>query len=173
MKMADDNPMRKVRIAKLTLNIGAGTDHAHMDKGVKLIKQITGIDPVKTRTTKRIPSWGLRPGLPIGCKVTMRGKKARDVLDRLLAALDKILPDGSFDDNGNISFGIKEYIDIPGAKYDQEIGIIGLQASVTLERPGYRVKRRVLQNKRVGKKHKITKADAIAFAKEELKVNVE
>ena len=64
------NPMKKVRIEKITLNIGSGKDTSKLDKGILLIKTITGIAPVKTITKKRIPSWGLRPGLPIGAKLT-------------------------------------------------------------------------------------------------------
>mgnify|MGYP006278053121 FL=1 len=165
--------MRKIQIAKVTLNIGCGTDHTKMDKAVKLIKLIAGIDPVKTYATKRIPSWNLRPGLPIGCKITLRKEHAREVLDRLLQSRDMILTEGCFDGSGNISFGVKEYIDIPGVEYDQEIGIMGLEASVTLKRPGYRIKHRSVQRKKIHGHHRITKEDAIGFAKEELKVKVE
>ncbi|MFW5746556.1 MAG: 50S ribosomal protein L5 [Nanoarchaeota archaeon] len=167
------NPMRTVRISKLTLHIGAGTDHAMMDKGVELLEMITGIAPVKTRAVKRIPTWGLRPGLPIGCKITLRGKKASEVLERLLKARDDLLPESCFDNNGNISFGIKEYIDIPGVEYNQKIGIIGLQVSVTLERPGYRIQRRHLRTRKIHHNHKVTKEDAISFARESLKIQVE
>jgi large subunit ribosomal protein L5 len=164
--------MRKLRIAKLTLNIGAGTDHARLEKGIKLLKMITGVEPIKTLSTKRIPSWGVRPGLPLGCKITLRGKKAHEVPKRLLQARDNALPESCFDDYGNVSFGIKEYIDIPEVKYDQEIGIIGLEASITLERPGYRISRRLIRNTKVHGKHRIRKDDAIDFAKNELKIQV-
>src|SRR3989304_5124160 len=90
-KAKKDNPMTKIRVEKLTLNIGAGKDQVVLNKGVKLIKSITGLDPVKTVTQKRIPSWGLRPGLPIGCKITMRGKKVDELVPKLLAARDKKL----------------------------------------------------------------------------------
>jgi large subunit ribosomal protein L5 len=166
-------PMLKIKIAKVTLNIGAGTDHAKMEKGIKLLKMITGIEPIKTVSQKRIPSWGLRPGLPVGCKITLRGKKADEVLARLLKARDDILAPSCFDNNGNISFGIKEYIDIPGVEYDQEIGITGLQATVTLERPGYRIKRRLIQRKKVHGHHRITQKDAIQFVTDELNIKVE
>ena len=69
------NPMQQVRIGKLTLNIGAGKDPSKLEKGLTLIKSITGIEPLKTVTTKRIAEWGLRPGLPIGCKLTLRKKQ--------------------------------------------------------------------------------------------------
>ena len=134
------NPSRNIKINKVTLNIGAGKDQAKLDKGIKLLKSITNANPVKTITSKRIPGWGLRPGLPIGCKVTLRRKNAVDVLKRLIQAKDNNLRESQFDHNGNIAFGIEEYIDIPGVKYDPEIGIIGLEVCVTLERNGFRIR---------------------------------
>lgn len=167
------NAMRKARIAKLTLNIGAGKDQSMLEKGAQLIEQLAGIPPVKTRTQKRIPSWGLRPGLSIGLKLTLRGKKAEELLPRLLSAKQNKLQPGNFDANGNVSFGIQEYIDIEGAKYDPKIGIIGLQVCVTLERPGYRIKKRRIRPARVGDAHRLTAADARAFMNEQFNVTVE
>jgi len=157
------NTMQQPRIEKLTLNVGAGKDQSRLDKGVAVLKMITGIDPIKTVTNKRIPTWGLRPGLPIGCKLTLRKNKAVEVLKRLLDAKNKKLMQTQFDDAGNISFGIHEYIDIPGATYDPKIGVLGLQVCVTLEKPGYRIKRRKIEPKRIPKKHTITKEEAITF----------
>ncbi|MBU0472021.1 MAG: 50S ribosomal protein L5, partial [Nanoarchaeota archaeon] len=136
------NSMRQIRIEKVTLNIGAGKDQNRLKHAVTLLKSITGINPVKTITQKRIAGWGLRPGLPIGCKITLRKDEAKTMLLRLLQAKDNKLTKSSIDNSGNISFGIPEYIDIPEAKYDPEIGIIGLQVSITLGRPGFRIKRR-------------------------------
>ena len=157
------NPMRQIRIEKLTLNVGAGTNSAKLEKGMKLIKNITGIPPVKTFTNKRIPTWGIRPGLPIGCKLTLRKKSAVELLDRLLKAKDKKLTLRQFDSSGNLAFGIHEYIDIPGARYDPAIGIMGLEVCVTLERLGFRIKRRRVKNSRIPKKHAISKDEAIDY----------
>lgn len=166
------NPMRQIRIAKVTLNVGAGKDQKVLEKGVKLLKNLTGIDPIKTITQKRIQGWGLRPGLPIGVKITLRGKAAEDLISRLIFAKDNTLQDNYFDENGNISFGIQEYVDIKDAKYDTEIGMMGLQTSITLTRPGFRVKTRKLQKRKIGEKHKITKEDAMNFMKEQFKVKI-
>ncbi|MBR9698885.1 50S ribosomal protein L5 [Candidatus Woesearchaeota archaeon] len=166
------NPMRNARIEKITLNIGAGKDQNKLDKAQLLLKHISGIDPVKTFTNKRIPSWGLRPGLPIGCKLTLRKEVAFELLKRLLEAKDHVLRESQFDGTGNISFGIPEYIDIPGVKYDPKIGIIGLQVCVTLERPGFRVKRRSLKRKKLGKKHDLTKEEAMEFMKKSFNVKI-
>jgi len=167
------NPMRDIRIEKLTLNVGAGKDQDVLKKGMKLLKNITGINPVKTFTQKRIPGWGLRPGLPIGCKITLRNKKAvKELCEKFLDAKEFTLDRSQFDGNGNISFGISEYIDIKGVKYDPEIGIIGLEICITLERPGFRIKRRRLCKKKLSKKHKINKEEAIEFMKKEFKIKI-
>ncbi len=157
------NPMQQPRIEKVTLNVGAGKDQNRLEKGVAVLKMITGIDPIKTVTQKRIPTWGLRPGLPIGCKLTLRKHKAVEILKRLLDAKDKKLLPGQFDNAGNISFGIHEYIDIPGITYDPKIGVLGLQVCVTLEKPGYRIKKRKLEQKKIPKKHMITREEAMSF----------
>ena len=162
--------MRKIRIAKVTLNIGAGKDTSKLEKGVLLLKSITGIEPVKTITSKRIPSWGLRPGLPIGCKLTLRKEKAVEVLKRLLEAKDNILKESQFDINGNLAFGIHEYIDIPGVEYDPDIGMMGLEVCVTFERPGFRIKMRKLKKTKIKKNHNISKEEVIDMMKKELNI---
>jgi len=157
--------MKEIKIEKLTLNFGAGADQKKLAKGVKLIESITGVTPVKTKAKKRIPAWGCRPGLPIGAKLTLRGDEAKKLLVRLLAAKDNLLSLKSFDDNGNISFGIHEYVDIPGVKYDPELGIIGLETSVTLSRPGFRIKTRKIMKRKIPSNHRISKDDSINFLK--------
>lgn len=167
-----DNPMRKIRINKVTLNVGTGKDQAKLEKGLKLLKHISGIDPVKTVTQKRIASWGLRPGLPIGCKITLRKEEAEKLLKRVLTAVDNKLSENNFDDNGNISFGIKEYIDIKDTKYEPDIGSMGLQCSITLDRPGFRIKNRRILSKQITHRHKISRIDAIAFMKENFNIKM-
>ena len=166
------NPMRLVRVAKLTLNVGAGKEQQRLEKGIALLKHVTGINPVKTITNKRIPTWGLRPGLPIGCKLTLRGKEASTMLKRLLHAKEFKLNKDQFDKAGNVSFGITEYIDIEGVEYNPAIGAAAFEACVTLERPGYSIKRRRLQPSRVGKKHALTKEDAQRFLSEKFNVTI-
>lgn len=158
-----DNPMRSIAVAKVTLNVGAGKNEDLLKKGLLLLAKISSpLQPVKTVTTKRVPAWGLRPGLAIGGKVTIR-HNAGQLLKRLLAAKHHTLSAGNFDRNGNLSFGIPEYIDIPGLAYDPELKILGLDVAVTLGRPGFRVQRRQICPAKIGKKHRIVKSDAIAF----------
>ncbi len=166
------NPMKQIRIEKLTLNIGAGKDAKKLENGIKLLKKITGIEPIKTTTTKRIPAWNLRPGLPIGCKITLRKEYAEKLLPKLIEAKDFKLKEEQFDNNGNLSFGIHEYIDIKDVKYEPDIGIMGFEISVTLKRPGYRIKKRKYLKKKIGNKHKITKQEAIEFMKSKFKVKL-
>ena len=159
------NSMKQVSMEKVTLNIGAGKDQAKLEKGIKLINSITGRNPVKTFTKKRIQEWGLRPGLPIGCKLTLRKKVALELLKRLFEAKDNTLQVSNLDNEGNISFGINEYIDIPGVKYDPDIGIMGLQVCITLKRSGFRVKSRALKRHAIPRKHRVKREDAIDFMK--------
>lgn len=162
--------MREIKIGKITLNIGVGKNQSILDKALLLLKELSGVKPVKTTTQKRIAQWGLRPGLPIGCKVTLRGEKAEELLTRLLQSKDNILTEKQFDDYGNIAFGIPEYINIPGAKYNPEIGIIGLEVCITLERPGFRIKRRKNFKKKIPKKHAIHKQEAIKFMQKKFNI---
>jgi large subunit ribosomal protein L5 len=78
----------------------------------------------------------------------------------------------NFDQQGNFSFGIPEYIDIEGLEYDPDLKIIGLEVAVTLERPGFRVRNRIVRKSQLGKPHKITKDQAIEFV-QSLGVTVE
>ncbi|MFH1063468.1 MAG: 50S ribosomal protein L5 [Candidatus Woesearchaeota archaeon] len=159
------NKSREIRVAKVTLNIGAGKSTDKLEKGLKLLEMLTSTKPVKTITQKRIAGWGLRPGLAIGCKVTIRGDKAHELLRTLLGALDNKLKSKQFDNEGNMSFGIKEYIEIPGFDYNPEIGVLGLQVCATLERPGFRIKKRSLLKRKINRKHRISQDEAIAFMK--------
>ena len=155
--------MKNIKVEKVTLNIGAGKDQSRLEKGIMLLKAITNTTPIKTITSKRIQEWGLRPGLPIGCKLTLRKATAIKILPRLLEAVENKLMERQFDQNGNIAFGIHEYIEIPGVKYDPKIGIMGLEVCVTLERPGFRIKRRKLMQRKIPLRHRISKQEAIDF----------
>lgn len=164
------NPMRRISIDKVTINFGAGANQALLEKGMRLVKMITGREPIKTYSTKRIPTWGIRPGLPIGCKQTLRREEAHKLLRDLLKGIDNSLKSSSIDAQGNISFGIKEYVDVPSIKYDPEIGILGFEVAITLTRPGYRVMRRKKLSRSISKSHRISKEEAINFIKQEFQV---
>ena len=111
-------------------------------------------------------------GKPIGTKITLRKKLAEEFFKKVLQAIDNKIKSSQLDKDGNINIGIKEYIDLPGVRYSHDIGMLGLDVAVTLERPGYSSKRRRIQNRNIPKKHKINKDDAINWLKESFGVNV-
>ena len=166
------NPMKEIKVTKLTLNIGAGKNEEMLKKGLKLLAKLSDVKPVATTSNKRIPGWGLRPGLKIGAKVTIR-KDAEALLKRLLEAKSNQLFAKNFDQSGNFAFGIHEYIDIPGLEYDPDLKIMGLEVAITLERPGFRIKKRKLGSNKVGKTHLISKEQAITFVQEKFGIEVE
>ena len=163
--MASNNPMTKPYIEKITLNIGVGEAGEALDHAEELLKRITNKKPIRTKAKRRIPTFGIRPGLPIGVKVTLRGKEALEMLKRLLAARKNKIPKSSFDKTGQVSFGIKEYIDIPGVKYDPNLGMFGLDVSITIVKPGFRVARRKIARAKVGKRQRGSPEEAMALMK--------
>jgi large subunit ribosomal protein L5 len=167
------NPMKEVYVDKVVVNIGVGESGAELEKAVKILELVTKKHAVKTKCKVKLPTWGIRPGLPIGCKTTLRGDEANAFIDLTLKAKKHILKSKSFSKDGNFSYGIKEYLDVPGVKYDPELGIRGFDVCVSLRRRGYRVKLKKIKSARVGRNQLIKKEDAIEFAKDKFKVVVE
>lgn len=128
--------MRKIKIERIVLNVGGVEDK--LAKGEILIGKLSGAKPVKVRAKKRIPTWGVRPGLEVGVKVTLRGKEAEEKLHDLLDGIGNTLKEKQIQKNF-FSFGIKEYIEIPKMEYIREVGIMGLEVSVVFSRAGKRV----------------------------------
>jgi len=157
-----ENVMRKIKIEKVVLNVGGTADG--LDKGFRLIKFLTKKQPAKIKSTKRIPTWGVRPGLEVGAVVTLR-KDFNDFLKKLLISIDNTLKIKQISEN-NFSFGIKEYIEIPGVEYQRDIGIIGLDVTVVFKRSGRRVGQRKIKRGKVSKKQTITKEEIIKFMEE-------
>lgn len=166
------NPMEEVKIAKATINIGVGESGERLARAEKLIESITGQQPVRTISKVTNPEFGIRRGQPIACKVTLRGEKANKAIKMILDGIENRLKTGQFDAQGNVSFGINEHIDIPGMRYDPDIGIFGMNISITFEKPGYRINRRKIQRKKVPDKHKVTKDETIEFMKENFQVKI-
>jgi large subunit ribosomal protein L5 len=162
--------MRDIRIEKVTVNIGCGDSGEKLEKAKQLLGELTEKKVVITRTHGRT-TFGMAGKRPIGCKVTLRGKDAEEFLKRLLSAVENKLPKSVFDSTGNFSFGIKEHIDIPNIRYDPGIGIFGMDVSVTLERPGFRVKRKRNPSK-VGKKHLIKPEEAVEWVTKKFEVKI-
>jgi len=151
--------MRKIKIEKIVLNVGGVGDD--LEKGFELLKELTNKKPCKTKSKKRIPSLGVRPGLEIGAMVTLR-KDVNDFLKKLLLSIDNVLKKKQIKEN-SFSFGIKEYLEIPGMEYKREIGIRGLEITVVFVRAGRRVKLKKIKKGKIPKRQIISKQEIIKF----------
>ena len=164
--------MKKIFLNKVVLNMGVGKSGDPIETGKKTLVQITGKKPNVRNAKKAQRDWGVRKNEPIGVAVTVRGDDATELLKKLLEAKDNQINERAFDNEGNLSFGIKEHIDIPEIKYDPKIGILGLDVSVSLVRPGFNIKLRSKHKTKVGKNHRITKNNAIEFLTKEFGVKI-
>ena len=171
MSKLTENPMRQIRVEKVTLNIGCGDDKAKIEKATKLLQNITERTPLVTKS-KRRSTFGVAKGKPLGVMVTLRRQEALELLKRAFVAVENKIKSSQFDKDGNFNFGIREYIDIPGVRYSHEIGMMGLDVSVTLERPGYRVKKRRIRQAKIGRKHKIKKEEAVQWLRDNFGVEI-
>lgn len=167
-----DNPMRAVGIEKVVVNIGVGEAGDRLKKAATVLRRITGVEPVYTKARKSIRELGVRQGEEIGCKATLRGEAATSFLKGALAAVGGNVKRSSFDEVGNFSFGITEYIFLPGVKYDPELGIFGLDVCVRLARKGLRVANRKIRPGRIAKNHLISSKEAALFIQEKFGVKV-
>ncbi len=154
-----ENLMREIKIEKVVLSVGGIGEY--LERGVRLLKFLTERKPAKTKSKKRIPTLGVRPGLEIGTVVTIR-KNPEKILKRFLGAIDNILKRKQISEN-NFSFGIKEYIEIPGLEYQRDIGIMGLDITVAFKRSGRRVKLKKIKKGRFPRKQMISKEEIIKF----------
>jgi large subunit ribosomal protein L5 len=134
------NPMEVPRITKITVNMGVGeavADKKVMDAAVADLTKITGQKPLVTKSRKAIASFKIRAGLAIGCKVTLRGARMYEFLDRLISiAMPRIrdfrgVSPRSFDGRGNYSLGVKEQIIFPEIQYDQIDQVRGMDITIT------------------------------------------
>jgi len=172
MSQQTQNLMKKISLSKVVLNMGVGKSGDPIEIGKQTLVQITGNKPNARNAKKSLRDWGVRKGEPIGVAVTVRGDDATKLLKKLFVAKDNQIKESAFDDEGNFSFGIKEHIDIPEIKYDPKIGILGLEVSITLGRPGFNIKLRSLHKAKIGKNHRITKNETIKFLTEEFGVKI-
>ncbi len=138
-KFGYKNVMQVPRITKITLNMGVGeamTDKKVMDNAVSDLSLISGQKPEVRRARKSVAVFKVRQGWPIGCRVTLRGARMYEFLDRLInVAIPRIrdfrgLPSRSFDGQGNYSLGIKEQIIFPEIDFDKVDAIRGLDVTI-------------------------------------------
>jgi large subunit ribosomal protein L5 len=137
-----EHPMLQPRIEKVVVNLNAGKSGEPLEKASRVLKEITDQNPVKRKAKKSIRDFGIREGESIAVVVTLRRQKAIDFLKKVLPIVDNKVSKRSFDEFGNFSFGLKEHIEIPGVRYDPDIGIFGMDVCVTVNRPGQRIKTR-------------------------------
>ena len=164
--------MRDLHVEKVVGNIGVGEAGERLVKAEKVLEMVTGQKPVETISKTVNRDLGIRQGMPLGCKVTLRGDVAEDFVRKALVIREMRVPVYSFDPEGNMSFGITDYTDFDGMKYDPEIGIFGMDISVVLRRPGNRITKRALLKRRIPKDHRVGRDEAIQFMKDKFKVEV-
>src|SRR6185369_3812917 len=132
--------MQGPRSEKITLNMGVGeavNDKKIMDNSVVDMTKIAGQKPLVTKSRKSIATFKIRDNYPIGCKVTLRGTRMYEFLDRLVnIAIPRIrdfrgIPGKSFDGRGNFNFGIKEQIIFPEIEYDKIDALRGMNITIT------------------------------------------
>ena len=138
--LAVTNPMQVPKITKITVNMGVGeavADKKAMDGAVNDLTALTGQKPVVTKSRKAIAAFKLRAGVPVGARVTLRGARMYEFLDRLInVAMPRIrdfrgVSARSFDGRGNYSFGVKEQIIFPEIDYDKVDAVRGMNISIT------------------------------------------
>jgi large subunit ribosomal protein L5 len=169
----ESNPMFKPRLAKVVVNISVGEATERLSKAIKVLEEITGQKPVPRRAKRTIKDFGIRKGENIAAKVTLRGEKAAEFLRKALEAVGYRIKASSFDNNGNVAFGIKEHITIPGVKYDPEIGVFGMDVAVSLERPGYRIlRRRRMRKRHLPRRHRVSREEAMLYLNKEFNVEI-
>lgn len=166
------NVMRNPKIEKVVVNMGVGESGEKLEKAETLLEKLADQKPVRTKAKRTNRDFHIRKGEPIGVKVTLRKEKAHTFLKKALDAVEKTLQQKNFDRKGNFAFGIREHIDLPGAKYDPKVGIFGMDVAVVLGRSGFRIKRRKKEKKTIHHRDYVSKEEAISFVTETYGVNV-
>ena len=159
--------MRKLKIAKVVLNIGVGEAGERLGKAESVLEKLSGC---KSKSTNR--DLGIRLGMPIGCKVTLRGKAADKIIKESLWVRENRLPAYCFSKTGGLSFGIPDYTGYKNESYDPDIGIFGLDIAIAFERAGFRVARRKIKSNKVGKNHRISAEECREFMKKSFGLEV-
>ncbi|WP_312912440.1 50S ribosomal protein L5 [Natronosalvus caseinilyticus] len=168
---ADFHEMREPRVEKVVVHMGVGRGGRDLGRAEDIIEEITSQQSVRTLAKATEPEFGIRQGDPIGTKVTLRGDDAEDFLETALPLAD--LSASQFDQTGNFSFGVAEHTEFPSQEYDPNVGIYGLDVTVNLVRPGYRVTKRAKATQAIPSRHRLTPEDAIAYLESSYDVDVE
>lgn len=172
-QIQQQHDMKRIEVHKVVINIGVGRSGEPIDKAKNALLELTNQQPAVRGAKKSVRDFGIHKGEPIGVVVTLRHEPAIEFLKRIVAAKNNVLKASSFDNYGNISVGIHEHIDIPGTKYNPEIGIFGMDVNIVLNRPGYRIAKKSRKSAKIGKMHRINREEAIEFFKQKYGVEVE
>ena len=154
--------MREIKIEKVVISVGGTEDK--LEKNTKLIELLTGRKAAKMKTRKRIPTLNVRPNLNVGSVITI-SRDFEALLRRVLVAIDNKIRKKQISEN-TFSFGIKEYIEVPGLEYQRELGITGFDVTLTFARAGKRIQLRRIRNKSLPKKQRISKEEIIKYMEE-------
>ncbi|MEF8856325.1 MAG: 50S ribosomal protein L5 [Haloplanus sp.] len=168
---AEFHEMRRPRVEKIVVHMGVGKGGRELADAEEILAEVTGQTPVRTEAKATEPEFGIRQGDPIGAKVTLRDAEAEEFLAKSLPLVD--VSSDQFDDTGNFSFGVEEHTDFPSQDYDPNVGIYGLDVTVNLVRPGYRVSKREHATRSIPSGHRLTTEDAVAFLESNFDVEVE
>jgi large subunit ribosomal protein L5 len=163
--------MRRPTVEKVVVHMGVGEGGRELANAEEILAEVSGQQPVRTLSKRASQDFGVRRGEPVGAKVTLRGETAEAFLETALPLTD--LSSRQFDEYGNFSFGVAEHTDFPSQEYDPNIGIYGLDVTVNLVRPGYRVRKRDRAASSIPSRHMLSPDDAIAFVESEFGVEVE
>ncbi len=166
------NSMRNIHVDKVVINIGVGEAGERLVKAQKVLEMVTGQKSVETISKSINRDLGIRVGMPLGCKVTLRGEAADAFIRKGLTIREQRITAYSFDKEGNMSFGIPDYTDFEGMKYDPEIGIFGMDVSVVLRRTGGRISKRMLLRRSIPKNHRVDRDEAIQYMVDNYNVKV-
>ena len=164
-------PMREPHIAKVVVDVCTGGGEP-LTRAATILEELTGQTPTQSKARQTIRDFGIRRKEPIAVRVTLRHRKAEEFLARALKAKDSVLLIKNWDLDGNFAFGIAEHIDIPDVKYDPQLGIQGMNITVCVERPGFRVKRRRRGRTKVPYRHRLTPEESMVFVKNKFGVEI-
>lgn len=164
--------MTQPHISKVTVNMGVGEGGDRLAKAEKVMTKLTGAKPMRTFGKINNRELGVRPGMPIGCKVTLRGESAESFIQRALYTRLNKIQSWSFDNQGNLQFGVADHTTFEGERYDPETGVFGMDVAITLEKPGHRIKHRRLMARKVPQKHRVTREECMSFLSKKFNIEV-
>lgn len=171
-KSGEPNPMTIPRIAKVTVNIGVGDGGDKLQRAEKVLAKLTGHKPTRTVGKVNNRELGVRPGAPIGCKVTLRGEDAESFVRRALYTRKNKVYAYSFDNQGNLQFGVTDHTGFEGERYDPDTGVFGMDVCITMSKAGFRVKARRNMSRTIPSHHRVARDECIEYLSKKFEIEV-